>query len=336
MTSLRREEIPTTVPEIHDVDNHAGWTISLKRIPPAGETRAKKARPVLIVPGYGMNSFIFGFHPNGLSLEAYLSSKGLEVWSVDLRSQGRSRPTDGTSGDHHYGLGELAVDDLGIAIEHVLKATKTGKKKLDLIGCSLGAALVFAHLAIVPKAKVHSVVSFGGLVTWVKIHPVLRAAFYSPTVAGLIRVKYTRQLAQISLPLLVRYLPSVLSLYMNAASTDTSHASTMVRTVEDPNPYINKEIAEWVGRKDLVVRGVNVSRALRDMTYPFLCVVANNDGIVPKETARDPYDAIGSKDKELLAVGDEAHPIAHADLFLSHNAQATIFEKIARFLLARE
>jgi pimeloyl-ACP methyl ester carboxylesterase len=283
-----------------------------------------------------MNSFIFGFHPNGLSLEAYLASKGLEVWSVDLRSQGRSRPTDGTSGNHRYGLGDLAENDLGIAIEHVLKATKTGKKELDLIGCSLGAALVFAHLALVPKARVHSVVSFGGLVTWVKVHPVLRAAFYSPRMAGLIRVKYTRQLAEYSLPLLVRYLPSVLSLYMNAASTDTSHASTMVRTVEDPNPYVNKEIAEWIGRKELVVRGVNVSRALRKMTYPFLCVVANNDGIVPKETARDPFDAIGSKDKELLAVGDAAHPIAHADLFLSHNAQPLIFEKIARFLLTRE
>ncbi|MEO6574337.1 MAG: hypothetical protein ABIP89_10885, partial [Polyangiaceae bacterium] len=64
--------------------------------------------------------------------------------------------------------------------------------------------------------------------------------------------------------------------------------------------------------------------------------VACRDRFEVEETARDPYDAIGSKDKELLAVGDEAHPIAHADLFLSHNAQATIFEKIARFLLARE
>jgi pimeloyl-ACP methyl ester carboxylesterase len=336
MTSLHHEESPPTVPEIHDVDNRAGWTLSLKRIAPTGETRAKKSRPVLIVPGYGMNSFIFGFHPSGLSLEGYLASKGLEVWSVDLRTQGRSRPTDGTSGNYRFGLGDLAVEDLGIAIQHVLGATKTGKKELDLIGCSLGAALVFAHLALVPKAKVHSVVSFGGLVTWVKIHPLLRAAFYSPTVAGLIRVKYTRQLAEISLPLLVRHLPSVLSLYMNAASTDTSHASTMVRTVEDPNPYVNKEIAEWIGRKELVVRGVNVSRALRDMVHPFLCVVANNDGIVPKETARDAFDTIGSKDKELLAVGDAAHPIAHADLFLSHNAQELIFEKIARFLVARE
>jgi pimeloyl-ACP methyl ester carboxylesterase len=335
MTSAHRQESTSTLPEIHDADNGAGWTISLKRIAPTGESRVKKSRPVLLVPGYGMNSFIFGFHPNGLSLEGYLASRGLEVWSVDLRSQGRSRPTDGSAGDHHFGLGDLAVEDLGVAIDYVLRATKTGKNELDLIGCSLGAALVFAHLALVPKAKVHSVVSFGGLVTWVKIHPLLRAAFYSPTVAGMIHVKYTRQLAELSLPLLVRHLPSVLSLYLNAESTDTSHAATMVRTVEDPNPYVNKEIAEWIGRKELVVRGVNVSRALRDMVYPFLCVVANNDGIVPKETARDPFDAIGSKDKELLAVGDAAHPIAHADLFLSRNAQELIFEKIARFLLAR-
>jgi len=316
-------------PTFHTLDNGAGWHLSLKKTPPA---RQASARPVLIVPGYGMNSFIFGFHPCGLSLEGYLASRGLEVWSVDLRGQGRAVRT---WGDDRFGLAELGVDDVGASIRRVLELTATGRDRVDLIGCSLGTTLVFAHLACAKGAKVHSVVNFGGLVRWVKIHPAVRAAFFSPWLIGQLRLRGTRQLARAALPVLARYAPRVLSVYMNVASTDTTHAETMVQTVEDPSPIINREIATWIATRDLVVRGVNVSDALRAMTYPHLSVIANNDGIVPPETARFPYDAIGSADKELFAIGDATRPIAHADLFLSNGAQDRIFERVAAFLLRR-
>jgi esterase/lipase len=109
----------------------------------------------------------------------------------------------------------------------------------------------------------------------------------------------------------------------------------MIQTVEDPNPRVNREIAEWIGRRELIVRGVNVSRALARMRYPFLCVVARNDGVVPPETSRAIYEAIGSEDKVLFEVGDAKQPIAHADLFCSTGAQDKIFAPIAEFLLAR-
>jgi pimeloyl-ACP methyl ester carboxylesterase len=279
-----------------------------------------------------MNSFIFGFHPRGASLEAYLASRGLEVWSCDLRGQGRSVREHGSD---QYGLGELAVDDLACAIAHVRGATRTGRDEVDLVGCSLGAALAFAHLACVPEARVKNVVSLGGLVTWVKIHAVLRAAFWSPWLVGRVRVRDTRKLAGRALPALVRYAPKVLSLYLNAASTDTSHAATMIQTVEDPNPYVNRDIARWIRRRDLVVRGVNVSKALGSMKHPFLGVIANHDGIVPPETSRAIHDQIGSPDKSLLEVGDDDGPIAHADLFLSTGAQEKIFAPLADWLIAR-
>lgn len=320
--------------EIQFIDNGAGWRLALKRVSPptdAVPASGRPPRPVLIVPGYGMNSFIFGFHPRGPSLESYLASRGLEVWSCDLRGQGRSVREHGSD---QYGLGELAVDDLGCAIAHVRGATRTGRDQIDLVGCSLGAALAFAHLACVPEAPVHSVVSMGGLVTWVKIHAVLRAAFWSPWLVGQVRVRDTRKLAGHALPALVRWAPKLLSIYLNAASTDTSHAATMIQTVEDPNPYVNRDIARWIRRRDLVVRGVNVSKALAGMKYPFLGIVAMNDGVVPPTTSRAIFDQIGSTDKSLLEVGDEASPIAHADLFLSTGSQERIFAPLADWLLA--
>src|SRR6185437_13198294 len=103
---------------------------------------APRGRPVLIVPGYGMNSFIFGFHPQGPSLVESLAARGLEVWTVDLRGQGLSIRTNGST---RYGMAELAVEDLGTAIKHVLANTTTASTTLDLVGCSLGTALAFAH-----------------------------------------------------------------------------------------------------------------------------------------------------------------------------------------------
>jgi pimeloyl-ACP methyl ester carboxylesterase len=311
------------------VDNRAGWRLSLTRTRAEGTTPSP--RPVLIIPGYGMNSFIFGFHPKGPSLVDTLAARGLEVWTVDLRGQGRSIRARGTN---RYDMSDLAIDDLGASIAHVLAETRTGATKVDLIGCSLGNALAFAHVACVPEAPVHALVSMAGLVTWRGMHPIVRFAFGSPRVAGLLRMKNTRGVARVVLPVLSRVAPSLLSVYLNTQSTDVSDSARMVQTVEDPHPIINREIAEWMKRGDLVVRGINVSRKLGDLRHPFFCVVANDDGIVLPETSRHTYDAIGSETKRLLIVGDPEMPIAHADLFLCTGAQERIFAPVADFLLA--
>ena len=315
------------------VDDGAGWKLALKRRSPPAGTPLARAKPVLIVPGYGMNSFIFDFHPRGLSLKAYLASRGIETWSVDLRAQGKS--VRGAGASDRYGLGDLAIDDVGAAIARVLKETRTGRSELDLIGASLGAALSFAHLACNPGAKVATMVTMAGLVTWVRPHPILRAAFFSGRVVRRIKVQNTRKIVGRALPLLVRFAPKILGIYLNAASTDLSQAEAMLETVEDPSSHINAEIAEWIARRELIVRGVNVSRALSGMKHPYLCVVAQHDGVVPPQTARAIYDQIGSSDKELLFIGESHLRIAHADLFLSTGAQDAVFAKIADFLLER-
>lgn len=314
--------------EPHYVDNRAGWRLAVTRFgPPAGVP--VRPRPLLIVPGYGMNSFIFGFHPEGASLVESLATRGHEVWTVDLRGQGRSIRARGSN---RYGIAELAVDDLGVVLRHVLARTTTGGVRVDLVGCSLGAALSFAHVASVPDAPVHAMVSMAGVVTWKETHPLVRLAFGTPRLAGMVRFSNTRRLARVALPVLAKVAPSLLSIYLNPASTDLAQSARMVQTVEDPHPVINREIAEWIARGDLVVRGVNVSRALASMTHPFLCVVAAHDGIVLPATARHAYDVIGSPTRELLVVGDDTLRIAHGDLFLCRGAELRVFAPVAEFL----
>jgi alpha-beta hydrolase superfamily lysophospholipase len=191
-------------------------------------------------------------------------------------------------------------------------------------------------MACVPGAPIGCLVAMGGVVTWVHVNRALRLVARAPWLVGQLRMRGTRRLARVALPAIARVAPGVLSVYLNVASTDTSNADEMVKTVEDPNPVMNREIALWIVRRELIVCGVNVSRALPQMKLPFFCVIGLQDGIVPPATAREVYEAIGSTDKAILEVGDAARPIAHADLFLARGAQDLVFEPIAEWLRTRQ
>ncbi len=122
------------------VDNGAGWRLSLRRTVcerPDAHATVRPRRPLLLIPGYGMNTFILGFHPRGRSVEAHLAWRGAEVWSVDLRGQGRSRVRDPREREP-FGLAEMALEDAGAALDEVLRRTETGATAVDLLGVSLG------------------------------------------------------------------------------------------------------------------------------------------------------------------------------------------------------
>jgi len=312
----------------HWAPNGAGFRLALYQT--YDEQRLVPGRrPVLIVPGYGMNSFIFSYHPGGVSLEGFLAERGFEVWRADLREQGETQRDGGAS---NFSLEDLALTDLGVAVDKVLAETTTGADRADILGCSLGGALMFTHAVLNPKHRMGTLVSMGSPVRWERIHPLVKLAFSSPTLVGMVRVRGTRKIAELALPVLARRTPWLLSVYMNPEITDVSAVRELVRTVEDPNRHINRQMAEWIQRRDLVVRGVNISEAIAALDNPFLCVVANGDGVVPRETAAFPFHKLRSPRKKLLEVGTDTIAMAHADLFISREAHERVFAPLADWL----
>ena len=65
---------------------------------------------------------------------------------------------------------------------------------------------------------------------------------------------------------------------------DIRFIDQMIPTVDDPNRLLNRQIAEWIGTRDLLLDGVDITKAQSRVTTPLLCVLANADGIVPPET----------------------------------------------------
>ena len=320
MTDLRIDSRRISTPD--------GWELELKQTY-SPENLAPDSLPVLFIPGYGMNNFILGFHPAGTSLEGSLARAGYEVWSVNMRGQGGARPkTKSAPGPSISGF----IDhDVPTAIAAVLAHTRTGFKRVVLAGCSLGGTVVYAYAGLERDPRVAALVTIGGPLRWDKVHPVLKLVYASPRLVGSLQLKGARYMARYLLPVAAR-VPGALNLYMNTKQIDLTAARAMTETVDDLFPGVNKEIAEWMKSRDLVHRGRNVSEAVSKLDLPLLIVLANRDGIVPRETALAAREVWGGSVVQVLEVGDERAWYAHADLFISHRAPETVFTPMARWL----
>lgn len=312
----------------HFVPNDDGWLLHLTRTV-SDEALDPAKPPVLIVPGYGMNAFIFGFHPRGTPMAGTIAEAGHEVWAVNLRAQGPSRPD--RKGAPGPSMRAYADTDLTAAIAGVLSRSESDHDRVQLIGCSLGGSIAYAHLALRPDHRVGGVIAIGAPLRWTSVHPLLGVAFKSPKLAGLVRVSNVRRFAKAAVPAIVR-VPGVLTPYMNTSHVDLSTLPTLVRTIEDPHPRVNRDIALWIAQRDLVLRGVDVTRRLSGVDVPLLVVAANRDGIVPDATALSVLDAWGGKDIEVLRVGDASRWYAHADLFVGDHAPDDVFAPLIAWL----
>ncbi len=313
--------------KIHYISNGAGWSLELKQCRRPHSVH-KNRNPVVFIPGYGMNSFIFGYHPNGLSFEEYLTQHGLEVWSVNLRGQGDSRQEGGSD---CYGLKDLGTVDLRKAIDFIVKNSESTTDKVDLIGCSLGGTLAYIYAALVTHNKLGKLVSMGAPLRWEEVHILLRIAFASPKLIGLLPLNKTKGIIRTLFPILSK--TSLLKIYLHKEMVDLRHKNIFLETVEDPNRFLNREIAEWIHTKDLIIDGKNVTEEMKKVKSPLFCILANSDGIVPPMTALSAHEVIGSKTKETLVVGTDKLRFAHADLFISEHSHEMVFKPVAQWLL---
>src|SRR3989338_576611 len=312
---------------LHYVDNGAGWKLELKQCHPPKRLN-KKRNPVVLIPGYGMNSFIFGYHPRGLSMEDYLTERGFEVWSINLRGQGGSQ---NESGSDRISLKDLGVVDLGVALKSIVHLSKSETGKVDLIGCSLGGTFAFIHTALVRPNPVGALVAMGAPLRWEKVHPLLKIVFASPRLVGMIPIAKTKEILKPFLPCALR--SSFLKLYIHKEIVDLKNIDLLLETVEDPNRFLNRELAEWLQRKDILIGNTNVTTAFGKVKNPLLCVIANSDGIVPPMTALSAEEMSGARIKETLVVGTDKLRFAHADLFVSNHSHEMVFRPIADWLL---
>ena len=315
----------------HQVPNHHGWTLQLRQARHRTLHNAGLA-PIALIPGYGMNSFLFGFHPRGTSMERCLAEAGFEVWSLNLRAQGGSRPLSPDAEPPSFAA--FAGVDLPAAIEFITRQTASPGHPISLIGCSLGGTIGYTYLALHPhQTRVGALVTIGSPIHWDRPPLLFKLLGVRPDLIERIKLRGTRPMVRAALPLLQR-LPRLAHLYLNPAHVDLHALHEMARTVENPQPRLNRELSEWLAAGSLTVRGRNIAEALQTVTTPLLVTLANRDGIVPTDSVSSVRTRWGGRADELV-VGTPDDWYSHADLFIGNEAPAKVFAPIAAWLAER-
>ena len=294
-----------------------GWNLHFNRVQGSGE-------PVLMVPGFAMNPFILGFHPRGKSFMHFVRDAGFDAWSVELRGLGRNK--GGRRRD--VGLAERALLDRPRAIQHVRE--RTGAERVHLVGCSLGGSLVYTLLAHEPDAPIGHVISMGGPLWWKDPPALVRAFSRLGPVIGRVPMRGTRHLARAALPVISRTAPFLLKLYLNPDNVDLSQPDELVKTVENPAPRINRQLAAWIRAGRLNLKGLDIVEGVGKVHNPLLLVTGSGDGIAPASACVPVLEAWGGRSQHLHV--DGPHPWAHADLFIGHEAETKVFQPVVDFL----
>lgn len=308
--------------------NGEGWELEVSRSwnPRTLESRR---RPVLMVPGFGNNKSVFSFPDDFHSWESNYVKRGYEVWTVNLRGQGNSKFLGRRN--RPIGIRDLAVTDLNVVFDYIIHNTLTDRKQVDVIGASLGAAVMYVHAVLNPNNYIGSMVAVGGPFRWEQCHPVVSLAMSRPRLVGMIPVKGSRTFLKHAFPLLRRF-PIFIKQYIQPDSVAGDNHDGLLPAVDDPCRNLARQLAEWINAKDLVVDGTNITQGLKRVTNPLLCATGNNDGIVPPATSLAAIAASGSKIKEVLWIGDDQTPFGHTDPMIHRESPERVFEPIAKWL----
>lgn len=313
----------------HLIPNNDGWLLHARQVVHA-QNLDKNKRPLVILPGYGMNAHIFSFHARGDSMERVFSEAGYEVWSVNLRWQGDSKAISRKPIPPTFR--ELVDNDVPAVLDHILSATRTDAKRVTLVGCSLGGTLAYAYMATSSEDRVGGLVAMGSPLRWVRAPWALRVLTRSPQLLRYVPTYGSQRAAKFGFPILAK-IPNSLSFYVNPSNVDLTKIPELVKSISDPHPHLNEDIGRWIQNLDLVMRGVNVTHELRTMTKPLLVVWSGRDAIVPSQTARSALDAWGEGDQVTeFEVGATGRWYGHADLFIGNDAKEDVFIPILQWL----
>ncbi|MCC7440234.1 MAG: alpha/beta fold hydrolase [Bdellovibrionales bacterium] len=120
-----------------------GWRVALSRYRPDPGVPPRK-HPVILCPGLGANSLSFDLGEDS-SLARFLSSRGFDVWVLDLRGHGladRINPFADRYAD--WSLDTYVTQDAPVALAAVRAAT--GAEGVHWVGHSMGGLILYAQL----------------------------------------------------------------------------------------------------------------------------------------------------------------------------------------------
>lgn len=339
--------------EVKYVMTEDGWKIALYHYPPKGFVKRKT--PVVLCHGMALNHFFWNLAED-VNFSGFLASKGFDVWTVDLRGNGKSKPAnrfgDFQSADvdekkkeasNFWSVDDYAKYDIPAILNFVTE--ETGAKQVSWVGHSMGGMVMYVFLETAEDvSKVKNFVALGSPVVLPNpANEILRdMEGLQKSVDGLIDIglKGLRGTA-IFTPLTSGFNP-LDTLYFNRKNVDWDNIQRMyAHSLENIPRGVSQQMRELIasGEFKSYDKTFNYAQNLEKISLPVLLVAAKGDALGSEYAVMTAYNRVASKDKTYRLFGTENKyrvNYGHCDMIFGETAPKEIYPYVASWLEKRD
>ncbi|MFH2004954.1 MAG: alpha/beta fold hydrolase [bacterium] len=326
-------------PKLHFAKTRDGWSLALHRYQPEQKS---PWGPVVLCHGLTANRFDLDAPDAKISLARYLFEHGHDVWVVELRGSGKSRPPGWPLRRRvGFDFDDYVHRDVPAIIRYVLDHADT--LWLHWVGHSMGGMLAYAALEHYDQRLFRSVVTIGSPAFTAVKHPLVDRLYklrFLLKVLPWLPSRFFAQLGSLAPQLVGSTLGSIVA---NPDNMDPKHIRSLLRNaIEDLPASLLEQFAEWYGGPPGFKRHdglLDYYAQMKRIDVPMLVIAGACDILTPVADLRSVYESIGSKDKSLLIVGREqgfSADYGHIDLILGTAARREVYPHIADWIEAHK
>jgi polyhydroxyalkanoate synthase len=313
---VERWELPGEVP--------LGLT---RRFRPGGATRSA----VVLVHGFAQNRYTW--HTSRRSWATGLARAGFDVWNLELRGHGYSRPE-----------GQLGAESFSDYVDDVVAVAKALPGPAFFVGHSLGGAAIYGAATVLAGTDRSplGVVGIGAVYSFGRGNPVLRAAgvlthTLGERIPGLSKVQVrSREFGRVvgrlyGLTDVLGYTVPVSGWWPGSIEPELL-AERLEEGFDWTSVRVWQEMSRWAA-----TGGFDYDEPWRQTDVPLYVLLGDKDHLLPPEDGRVAFDRSGSTDKTLLLLSDWEHEVhwGHLDLVLGRKAPDHVWPRVEEWMVAR-
>jgi pimeloyl-ACP methyl ester carboxylesterase len=310
-----------------------GWDIAVHRRSPAVR---RFSEPVLLCHGLATNHLNFDFQPP-YSLAHALADAGFEVYSLDWRGAGASRPPRGR-GRFDFDADDLIEQDTPAVVDLVLSDAQA--EGLFWVGHSLGGLVGYAVVGGDEGRRVRGLCALGAPVYF--RYPRWLALLMRACTLLAWPIAFRQRLLSLALAPFVGHLTLPLSdVLVSPKSIAPKVLRSIYANLVDSMGYrLLCQLDDWTRHDRFCSRdAVHDYRArLQGVSVPVLVLGGTRDGLAPPRAIRAQAALLGAKDKTLMLFGKENGDrleYGHGDLLFGMGAPSEVYPRIVAWLAER-
>lgn len=330
------KSLPLSQGEKHTVTTQDDWKLTIEHFPSRNTNQARKY-PILVCHGLGANREYFKIKGNNSLIHA-LQEAGYDVWLMDLRGRNDAGETGFFFGKHtyKYSVDDYILKDLDAAIRFVME--KTGSKKLNYMGHSMGGIIMHARLGSFQESRIANFVAIASPMSFLPYAKLPFIAYRMRGAMALIPAIPVRFLGFTASYFPEALYASFIDAFLYKENTDEVAKAQLMRT--SLNNIAKREINQFIymtehGGLFSADGKIPYRENLKNITIPVYLLAARRDELADPAIIRDVYERISSKDKtfEIFSRADGfSEDYGHTDIIIGKNAHKEVHPKIVEWL----